>query len=249
MIRLRVLGAADLRGSDGAEVRSVLAQPKRLALLSYLAVDTPQGFHRRDSLLALFWPEADTAHARNALRQAVHHLRQALGEGVLVGRGTEELGLARNHVWCDAVAFEEALTGGDLIAGLENYRGDVLPGFYLSDAPEFERWLEQQRTRLRARAAEAAWTLAEREATAAHATSATHWARWAAGLAPEDEAVQRRLIALLLRLGDRAGALRAYDTLATRLNEDFDTTPSADSSNRTFSLSPLLAANFDSTFV
>ncbi len=230
MIRLRVLGAPDLRGADGAEVRSVLAQPKRLGLLTYLAVNTPTGFHRRDSLLALFWPEADDAHARNALRQAIHHLRQALGEGVLVGRGTEELALAGERLWCDAVAFVRALAGGDLIAGLETYRGDLLPGFHLSDAPEFERWLEGQRAGLRARAAEAAWTLAEREAAAEHATSATHWARWAAGLAPEDEAVQRRLIALLLRLGDRAGALRAYDTLATRLAQDYDAAPAAETS-------------------
>jgi DNA-binding SARP family transcriptional activator len=54
MIRLRTLGALDLRDADGQELRGVLAQPKRAALLAYLALATPRGYHRRDTLLALF---------------------------------------------------------------------------------------------------------------------------------------------------------------------------------------------------
>ena len=44
MIRLRTLGPLDLRGSDGEELRTILAQPKRVALLAYLALATPRGF-------------------------------------------------------------------------------------------------------------------------------------------------------------------------------------------------------------
>ena len=70
MIRLRTLGALDLRAVDGEELRTVLAQPKRFALLAYLAVATPRGAHQRDTLIALFWPEQDSEHARNALSRA-----------------------------------------------------------------------------------------------------------------------------------------------------------------------------------
>ena len=35
---------------------------------------------------------------------------------------------------------------------LELYRGPFLPGFFVADAPEFERWMEEERARLRARA-------------------------------------------------------------------------------------------------
>ena len=59
MIELRTLGAVDLKGADGRAVRSILAQPKRLALLAYLAVHTAGA--RRDSVVALFWPELDGA--------------------------------------------------------------------------------------------------------------------------------------------------------------------------------------------
>src|SRR5919199_686078 len=108
MIRLTALGALDLRGPDGQELRSVLAQPKRLALLAYLALAAPRGFHRRDTLLALFWPEQDEEHARNALNQAAHFLRRALGADVLINRNDGEVGLDRQRFWCDATAFDDA---------------------------------------------------------------------------------------------------------------------------------------------
>src|SRR5688572_5025810 len=78
MTRLRLLGGVDLRTGAGVELRGVLAQPGQLALLAYLAAARPRGFHRRDKLIGLFWPEATQERARNALRQAVHRLRRAL---------------------------------------------------------------------------------------------------------------------------------------------------------------------------
>src|ERR1051325_4415557 len=103
MIRLRTLGALDLRDADGHECRGVLSQPKRVALLIYLALASSGSRQRRDTLLALFWPELDQEHARNALSQAVHFLRRSLGEHtVIVGNG-DELGLAKDALWCDAV--------------------------------------------------------------------------------------------------------------------------------------------------
>jgi serine/threonine-protein kinase len=67
MIEFRLLGSLDLTGPEGT-LRSVLAQPKRVALLAYLAVATPNGFHCRDKLLGLFWPESDQERGRGALR-------------------------------------------------------------------------------------------------------------------------------------------------------------------------------------
>src|SRR5438034_11330864 len=112
MSRLRLLGTVDLKDSQGREVQAVLRRPKLLALLGYLAAARPPGFHRRDTLVALLWPELDNAHARNALRQAVHALREALGREVVVARGEEELSLSDQALWCDARAFAAALEGG-----------------------------------------------------------------------------------------------------------------------------------------
>src|SRR5204863_3170276 len=103
MIRLRTLGAVDLKDSEGRELRPLLTQPKRLALLTYLALAGSSGFRRRDTVVALFWPELDEEHARGSLR----FLRRSLGEGIIVSRGEEEIGVDRGVLRCDATAFME----------------------------------------------------------------------------------------------------------------------------------------------
>ena len=159
LVELRLLATPEVR-IEGRDAAAVPAQPKRLALLAYLAAAAPYGFHRRDTLLALLWPESDQEHARSALRKAVHFLRQELGKDVVVSRGDEELGLATARVWCDVREFAARLHQGALTEALTLYQGDLLAGLFVSEAPEFERWLEEERAGLRARAAEAAWALA-----------------------------------------------------------------------------------------
>jgi hypothetical protein len=47
MIELRPLGSLSLTGPACEELPGILRQPKRLALLAYLAAATPRGFCRR----------------------------------------------------------------------------------------------------------------------------------------------------------------------------------------------------------
>src|SRR5437016_4181677 len=153
MVEFRLLGTLSLTTADGREAGSLLSQPRRLALLAYLAAATPRGPHRRDTLLALFWPELDQEHARAALRQSLHVLRSALGADAMVSRGDEEIGLDFERIWCDVAAFARAIDGGELGQALDLYRGNLLEGFFISDAPEFERWLESERAKLAGAAA------------------------------------------------------------------------------------------------
>src|SRR2546422_569747 len=227
MIELRMLGRLALTGPDGDKMGSLLGQPRRFALLAYLAA-SPQRMLRRDTLLGLFWPELDQAHARNALRQAIHVVRGALGPRAVTSNGDEAIGLDFDQVWCDVAAFDRALNGGQLREALDLYRGGLLEGFFISDAPEFERWLETERMRLREAAARAARDLLERAEERGNLTTAVHWARRAAQLAPSDETAVRRLIAVLDRHGDRAGALEAYEVFARRLAEEYEAEPAAE---------------------
>ena len=224
-IRLSVLGGVELRDATGREVSTVLRQPKRLALLACLAIHGRGGFLRRDTLLGLFWPALDQEHARAALRRALYFLRRALGEAVLPGRGEEEIGVASGELWCDAVAFEAALGRGDLPGALALYRGPLLDGLYVAGAAEAERWFDDTRRHLAARASAAAWSLAEAPATSS--SSATEWARRAIAIQPDDSAGLDRLLTLLDRHGDRAGALHAYEEHARRLRLDLDALPDA----------------------
>jgi serine/threonine-protein kinase len=225
-IELRVFGGVDLRGPEGSDVRPDLHQSKRQALLVYLALASPRGFQRRDSLTALFWPEFDEVHARNALSQAIHVLRRTLGTGVVVNRGPEEVGVDSNRLWCDAIAFEQALDSGHSAEALELYQGDLLQGFFLSGTLEFERWVEDERSRLKERARGAAWGLSRQREQEGDAVNALRWARRATGLAPDDELSLQGLVSLLDRAGNRAAALHAYDQFARRLGEDYDAEPS-----------------------
>jgi serine/threonine-protein kinase len=203
-----------------------MSQPKRLALLAFLAAATPRGFHRRDTLLGLFWPDLDQDQGRHALRQSLHFLRQQLGPHVLARRGDEDLGLDPGALWCDAPAFEQALDENRPAAAFELYAGDFLPGFFVSGASaEFGQWIESRRGRLRALAAGAAWDLADQAEAEGRPGDAAQWARRATALTPDDEAGVRRLIAMLGRAGDRVGALRAYQTFAHGLRSEFETDP------------------------
>lgn len=224
MIELRTLGPLDLRAADGTEYGAVLAQPKRLVLLTYLAI-TPGAFRPRDTLVGLFWPTLDQQRARAALRQAVYHLRRELGSDVVIGRGNE-LGVDPARLWCDVAAFREAIAEQRYGEALALYRGDLLSGVYLGGTLELERWIDVERGRLRAEAAAAAWTVAE-HAAAHDPAEAAAWVRRAVEFAQDDEASVRRAITILARIGDRAGALRIYQELARRLEREYDAEPSA----------------------
>jgi DNA-binding SARP family transcriptional activator len=227
VIRLHTLGVLDLRDANGREIGAVLRQPKRLALLAYLCVSSPRRFHRRDSLLALFWPDLDQEHARAALRRALYFLRGELGPDVIAGRGDEELAVPDAELWCDAAALELALAAGDAATALALYHGPLLDGLYVAGAAsEFQDWLDRERLRLAERAGAAARSLAEAAEREGRLGDAAEWARHGLALGPDDEAALRRYVALLEQGGDPSAALRAYDDFARRLAKDLDLEPS-----------------------
>ena len=227
MVALHLLGALNLF-RDGHEMSALLAQPKRLALLCYLALAPLSGFRRRDSIVAMLWPELSDLHGRAALRQATHVVRRALGVEAIVSRGADELGVDHSLVWCDAVAFETHLNAGRPEAALSLYAGPLLDGFFLSGAPQFEEWLEDSRARLRVRASRAAWTLAAVAERDGDVAAAKMLARRAYGLDPDDETALGALLSLLLRVGDRCGAMHEYERFARRLWREYQILPSAE---------------------
>ena len=225
-LTLRLLGSPELVAGDGRIVQAVLAGPKRLALLAYLVLENPGGFARRDTLLALLWPDATLDKARQALRSMLYVLRSELGEGVIIARGADEVGVSLAALCCDVVEFQKACADGRLGDAAARYRGDLLTGFYVSEAPEFERWLEEKRAMLRRHAVETLWSLADRHARNGDRLSAESRAHEAAALNPGDELSVRRLMLMLASLGDTGGALAAYHAYATMLAADYDATPS-----------------------
>lgn len=224
---LRTLGATSLLAHAGPGAAILDLQPKRLALLVFLARARRTGPVRRDLLLAYFWPESEEIRARAVLRQALSSLRKQLGPDAILAHGEEDISLAPDAVTCDATEFEAACDAGALDAALQLYAGEFLAGFHAADvAPEFEHWVDAERARLRRLAGDAARRAAAMADEARTPAVALRWAWRAIEVEPDNEAGVARLIALLDAQGDRAGALRVYRELEQRLAREFAAEPS-----------------------
>lgn len=212
-----------MRGPDGTELEAVVRQPKRLALFLYLLL-SDRRFHRRDSLLALFWPEHDDGHARAALRRSLHFLRTHLGARVIETRA-DEVGVAADSAWCDAAAFGQALQAGRPEEALALYRGELLEGVHIASAPDFGRWLDEIRASQRRDAVRAARALADTAEAAGDADAAVRWSARAAELADDEDGMAAHLQRLgRLRRGTEAQA--AFRRYAERLAATLQLEPS-----------------------
>jgi len=229
MIELSLLGLHALRGPDGRELTSLPAQPKRFALLAYLALGGDGGYHRRDSLVAVFWPEMDQFSARRALRNTLYHLREALGDHAIMTRGDEAVAINPSMLSCDVTRLGEAFAAGRFEEVVDANRGELLAGIHFADAGEaYEEWLSRERARIVATVMRAVAKLVEREEAAGNLAAAAHWAQRACALDPRDEVRLRRAMTLLERQGDNGSALRLFDSYAGRLAAEFKARPSAD---------------------
>jgi serine/threonine-protein kinase len=224
-IEFRTLGTLDLRAADGRELHSLLAQPKRIALLAYLCISEPRGYHRRDTLLGLLWPESDQEHARTSLRKSLHFLRHALGEDAIVSRGDEEIAVDFRRLSCDAVSLGDLIRNNQLAEAVALYGGDLLPGFFVDEAVEFDQWLQAERNRLRTSAARAAYGAAEQLEKKGEIVAATSFARRSLDLADTDERTLRKLMALQDAAGDPSSAIDTYEAFSRRLAAEYQTRP------------------------
>src|SRR5438093_5222251 len=144
MVELRTFGGLSLE-ANGAPPTGAAAQRKTLALLALLARH-PRGLSR-DKLIAYLWSETDAERGRSLLRQACYALRRDLHANDLF-LGSRELRLNPAVVTSDVQAFDDALQRGDPAAAVDRYSGPFLDGFYLTEASEFERWLDTERAQL-----------------------------------------------------------------------------------------------------
>jgi TolB-like protein len=230
MLELKTLGRRELRSTGSARTRghdpaSLLRQPKPFALFAYLAVGA-RDLCRRDSLLALFWPELDETRARNALSQTLRRIRSAVGGDVVRMVGSQEVGIEAGAVRVDLTEFEDAASDGRLDVALDLYAGQFLPGFHLAGADGFERWLDEVRARSMRRAVRVASDLAARLESRREFASAVAILERVSRWGPTDETITRRLMTVLAHVGDNARALEEYSRLERALKAELDTTVS-----------------------
>ncbi|WKW13348.1 BTAD domain-containing putative transcriptional regulator [Pseudogemmatithrix spongiicola] len=218
--------------ADDRPLDDLSRHTKRLALVVYLACARPRGFHRRDKLAALFWPELPDERARAALRTTLSRLRDDLGADLVVTRSAEEVALDMSGLSCDALAVEAALAAGDALGAAERLVGPFLDGVHVDGVAEaFESWVDEERTRLHREVVQALVQAAHRERDAGRLDAAIVRAERATALAPLDEAVARLAIQLHVAVGDRGSASRIYDRLRDKLAREFGIAPSAETAS------------------
>jgi DNA-binding SARP family transcriptional activator/TolB-like protein len=228
MLRLRLLGSRELEQADQTDASAVFAQPKRFALLAYMACRADR-FHRRDTVLAVFWPELDTFAARRALRNSLYHLRLALGDDVFIARGDDELMIDRAKLWCDVPALGDALAAARYDEAVALYRGELLEGVHVSGVgEEFEDWLVRERAQALERVLRALEHLGREHEIAGRLADAAQAAVRATQLAPFDEACVRRAVVALHASGDRGGAFSLFDSYTRKLDAEFDAAPDSE---------------------
>lgn len=213
MLRLTTFGGIVLR-QDGEPHVGAASQRRRLAVLAVIATAAGRPVSR-EKLLGYFWPESDSEHARHALRQSLHAIQRALATDTLF-LGTDALQLNPALISSDVHDVEDAVEARahQRVVGL--IKGPFLDGFFVSDAPELDRWVETQRTRYSNLFITALEALAsDASERGDHGMAATWWRRLTAEH-PTSSRYVSGLVRALAGGGDRTGALvqaSAYESL------------------------------------
>jgi DNA-binding SARP family transcriptional activator len=229
MIQLELLGSIELTSEGGEALEGPLRRSKRVALLAYLAAARPRGFQRRDKVAAVFWPELPSDRARAALRTTLTRLRDDLGADLILGRGADEISVDPTLIRCDAVEFDAAIESARFEEAVRLHRGPFLDGVHVEGAgEELEEWIGSERSRLRDGLLRALGALSNAAEKRGDLDDALMAAQRALDVSPNDEIVARRVIALLIAVGNRGSAMRVYDELVRRLSAEFGVEPAAE---------------------
>ena len=222
MLRLNTFGRLFVE-RDGTRLTGPASQPRRLALLALMAGSGEQGM-TRDQLLGMLWSETDEERAAKGAQPGPLRPRQELGADE-VFLGTRDLRLNPELVTSDVAAFTGAIKAGHLERATAEYIGPFLSGFHLSEAPEFERWLEEARAGLARDYATALERLARRAAERGDRMEAVEWWRKLAAQDPLNARVAMGLMEALVANGDSTAALQHARVYEVLLQQELEAPP------------------------
>ncbi|MFN8440614.1 MAG: BTAD domain-containing putative transcriptional regulator [Caldilineaceae bacterium] len=244
LLTLRGLGPLEV----AYQATTVTAFPtdKIRALLIYLALENDHP-HRRERLAALFWPEIAQPLAMNNLRVTLYRLRETLDKAhpglgdTLLESTRQTIRLQPTLVTTDVASFQALLTActhhshahphacvecrSRLVEAVALYRGELLTGFNLTDAPAFEEWLLLRREMLHQQALAAFQLLVHSYEKQGDDDQAHHYANRQLALDPSREEAHRQLMRILTRRGLRSEALAQFESCCRILHHELGVEP------------------------
>jgi DNA-binding SARP family transcriptional activator len=222
-LTVSVIGGCAVCGANGRDI--AIKSRKARALVGVLAV-SPGMMLPRDKIAGLFWSEFDQENARASLRQCVKIIRQELGPALahVIISDRELLGLDRSVISSDYQGLIECADTGrhdDPVFQTEEVHDRLFSG--IEDVDE----------------AFAAWAAVFREKTRRHLQTTMEAAIAATAVTGDDIAAAQALLCLdpahepalrylmhaEMRMGNRAAALRLFETFRDRLRQDYDASP------------------------
>jgi DNA-binding SARP family transcriptional activator/tetratricopeptide (TPR) repeat protein len=218
MLRIRVLGQLEVE-LDG-KVIEPSGSRRAWALLGWMALNPGQ--HPRSVVAAALWPDVLDSSALQSLRSALWSLRRALGSaGAAVPGDRDRVGLDPDSISIDLVEFGVLVAAGELERAQALWRGPLLQGFD-------EDWAVRARDEASERRGQVLAALSDESAAAGDLVGAVDWARRGATLDPFSEEAARLLMRRCVALGDRPGAILAYERLSERLRRELSVAPSGE---------------------
>jgi DNA-binding SARP family transcriptional activator len=226
VLRISLLGGFEMRcGAESVVVRSTRIR----SLLAWLALrcDEPQP---RLRVAAALWPESAEGQARTNLRNLIHQLRRAFPE-IQRYLDCDGAALAWRHgspVAVDVRELERALSSASagetsseraMEDALALYRGPLLPDHY-------EPWLTIERDRIRRLFLDGLDSVLRQRIRTNDHKGSRMIADHILIQDPLGEQAHRAKISALAALGDRAGALRAFNECRSVLESELGVEPS-----------------------
>jgi predicted ATPase/DNA-binding SARP family transcriptional activator len=224
-LQIALLGSPSIK-LNGAVVDT--DRRKAIGLLAYLAVEDKA--YSRETLAALLWPDYPRASAFAYLRRTLWEINQMVGTG-WVEADRENVRLVRTPgLEIDIESFkllenrptnkEEALSEAASL-----YRGDFLEGLVVADTAPFEEWQSLQAESYRRNLAHVLEELiAIYEGKGAFEQALPYAQRWLA-IDQLDENAWRSVMRQFAGMGDRNGAIRAYQRASETLKEELGVMP------------------------
>lgn len=234
MLTVAVLGPLKICSTAGqTKSTAVSLSVKEQALLSYLMITGKQ--YARYQLAGLFWGSDPEDKAKNSLRVALTHIRQ-LDQECIHAKNRQRVAFNKDAIdYCDLIEFDQIIstlpkdddepTIAKITRAIELYRGNLLAGLYVPNAPDFQNWLEVERGQRRKN------VLALFERQTSYMLSARRYDEaqnllqsWLQIESWNEKAHQQMMITLS-RLGDFNGALAQYEICQQRLQDEIGVSP------------------------
>ncbi|MFZ0546707.1 MAG: FxSxx-COOH system tetratricopeptide repeat protein [Candidatus Promineifilaceae bacterium] len=220
----KLLGRLEIE--DDGRPSALMKYSKGCALLAYLIISKKS--HSREAVADLLWEATSTAQSFRSLRALLYKIRPISPE--LTATPKQLSFQANKGIYIDLYTLESALADNDMArldGALSLYKGDLLDGFYLDDAPRFWEWTLLEREQLRQRIWDGYFRVCNAYFDQQNWTQGVETARRWLSLDELDDNLHQWLMKFLAANGQKTAAIEQYEKCRQLLLEELGIEPSS----------------------